>query len=275
MVRRKPRRKPLGTISEIPDELWRRIEPILTEFSAQEGRLGRHVANWPGDAPCRSSSDCGAVASGTNCPSGYGTQEHSSHDWFQRWAPGQASAGRNLRRCSSPSVDEARAGSGRQSAAGPTPMRGEARVRGKRTGKNPTEAAARKAPKESLVADGDGGPLWCWSIAGANVLEQRLLQQPDDRGVLVVGAARADEGISQRQHAPGRGVRRSQRGREAAAAAGYAPHSPPRSARRRRAATDRRATSRGDGWSSGPSHGCRSAAGSWCGTTRRTSTTSR
>ena len=34
------------------------------------------------------------------------------------------------------------------------------------------------------------------------------------------------------------------------------------SARKRRAATDRRATSRGDGWSSGRSHGCRSA-GSW------------
>ena len=29
MVRRKPRRKPLGTIWEISDELWRRIEPIL------------------------------------------------------------------------------------------------------------------------------------------------------------------------------------------------------------------------------------------------------
>ena len=32
MVRRKPRRKPLGTIWEISDELWRRIEPILLEF---------------------------------------------------------------------------------------------------------------------------------------------------------------------------------------------------------------------------------------------------
>ena len=28
MARRKSRRKPLGTIWEIPDELWMRIEPI-------------------------------------------------------------------------------------------------------------------------------------------------------------------------------------------------------------------------------------------------------
>ena len=38
MARRKPRIKPLGTIWEIPDELWKRIEPILKEF-------------WPGSRP--------------------------------------------------------------------------------------------------------------------------------------------------------------------------------------------------------------------------------
>src|SRR3954452_2255877 len=45
MARRKPRRKPLGTIWEIPDELWRRIEPILKEFWPRKV-TGRHVANW-------------------------------------------------------------------------------------------------------------------------------------------------------------------------------------------------------------------------------------
>ena len=39
MVRRKPRRKPLGTIWEISDELWRRIEPILLEFWPGNERL--------------------------------------------------------------------------------------------------------------------------------------------------------------------------------------------------------------------------------------------
>src|SRR5208337_127281 len=45
MVRRKPRRKPLGTIWEISDELWRRIEPILLDFWPKKP-TGRKVANW-------------------------------------------------------------------------------------------------------------------------------------------------------------------------------------------------------------------------------------
>ena len=45
MARRKPRPKPLGTIWEIPDELWRRIEPILKEFWPKKP-TGRRVANW-------------------------------------------------------------------------------------------------------------------------------------------------------------------------------------------------------------------------------------
>ena len=68
MVRRKPRRKPLGTIWEISDELWRRIEPILFGILAQEP-TGRKVANW------RNMLNAiifrfAAAASGTNCPSG-------------------------------------------------------------------------------------------------------------------------------------------------------------------------------------------------------------
>jgi|SRR5208337_4126248 len=45
MVRRKPRPKPLGTIWEISDALWRRIEPILLEFWPKKP-TGRKVANW-------------------------------------------------------------------------------------------------------------------------------------------------------------------------------------------------------------------------------------
>ena len=39
MVRREPRRKPLGTIWEISDELWRRIEQIHIEIG-KRNRLG-------------------------------------------------------------------------------------------------------------------------------------------------------------------------------------------------------------------------------------------
>ncbi len=45
MARRKTPTKPLPTIWEIPDELWRRIEPILREFWPRKA-TGRHVANW-------------------------------------------------------------------------------------------------------------------------------------------------------------------------------------------------------------------------------------
>ena len=42
--RRKPR-KPLGTIWEVPEPLWRRIEPILREFWPKKP-TGRRPANW-------------------------------------------------------------------------------------------------------------------------------------------------------------------------------------------------------------------------------------
>ena len=50
---------------------------------------------------------------------------------------------------------------------------------GKKTGKNPTDRG-KKGTKKSLLTDGDGGPLGV-VIAGANVVEQKLLEG-DDRG---------------------------------------------------------------------------------------------
>jgi putative transposase len=48
-------------------------------------------------------------------------------------------------------------------------------VGGKKTGKNPTDRG-KKGTKKSLVVDGDGGPLGV-TIAGANVVEQKLLKE--------------------------------------------------------------------------------------------------
>ena len=146
-------------------------------------------------------------------------------------------------------------------------MLGKARFGGKKTGKNPTDRG-KKGTKKSMVTDGDGGPLGV-VIAGANVLERRFLAATIESIVVERPEPTKDEP----QHMPldkaydnptGKG-RRPQPD---------TPRTSAGSARKRRAATDRRATSRGDGWSSGRSHGCRSAAGSWCGTRRRTSTTS-
>jgi transposase len=45
MARTKSRRKPLATIWEVSDDLWRRIEPILLDFWPKKP-TGRRVANW-------------------------------------------------------------------------------------------------------------------------------------------------------------------------------------------------------------------------------------
>ncbi len=45
MARKNSRRVPLGTIWEVADEMWRRIEPILVDFRLRKP-TGRHVANW-------------------------------------------------------------------------------------------------------------------------------------------------------------------------------------------------------------------------------------
>ena len=85
MARRKPRRKPLGTIWEIPDELWRRIEPILKEFWPKKP-TGRRVANWRKMLNAiifRMRSGC----QWDQLPERFGPKS-TVHDWFQRWVEG-------------------------------------------------------------------------------------------------------------------------------------------------------------------------------------------
>jgi putative transposase len=85
MARRTPRRKPLGTIWEIPDELWRRIEPILKEFWPKKP-TGRRVANWRKMLNAiifRMRSGC----QWDQLPERFGPKS-TVHDWFQRWVEG-------------------------------------------------------------------------------------------------------------------------------------------------------------------------------------------
>ena len=118
------------------------------------------------------------------------------------------------------------------------------------------------------MTDGDGGPLGV-VIAGANVLERRLLAATIESIVVERPEPTKDEP----QHMPLDKAYDNPTGEGAATAAGYTPHI-------RRIGEEKKGCDRSqghkprDGWSSGRSHGCRSAAGSWCGTTRRTSTTS-
>jgi len=78
------RRKPLDTIWEIPDELCRRIEPILREFWPKKP-IGRRVANWR-KMLTGSSSDAERLPVG---PTARAVRPKSTvHDWFQRWVEG-------------------------------------------------------------------------------------------------------------------------------------------------------------------------------------------
>ncbi len=82
--RRKPR-KPLGTIWEVPDALWQRIEPILREFWPKKP-TGRRPANW------RQVLNGIIFRMRTGCqwdqlPRRFGPKS-TVHGWFQRWAEG-------------------------------------------------------------------------------------------------------------------------------------------------------------------------------------------
>ena len=85
MARRKTRRPPLGTIWEIPDELWKRIEPILQEFWPKKP-TGRRHAQWRkmlNGILFRMRSGC----QWEQLPERFGPKS-TVHDWFQRWAAG-------------------------------------------------------------------------------------------------------------------------------------------------------------------------------------------
>ena len=80
--RRKPR-QPLGTIWEVPDPLWHRIEPILREFWPRKS-TGRRPAPWRqilNGILFRMRSGC----QWNKLPKEFG-DDSTVHRWFQRWS---------------------------------------------------------------------------------------------------------------------------------------------------------------------------------------------
>ena len=149
MGRRKVRREPLGTIWEIPDELWQRIEPILKEFWPKKP-TGRRVAQWRKMLNAilfRMRSGC----QWERLPERYGPKS-TVHDWFQRWVEGGifekiwavlvAGMRRDRRGAVAVAIGRRDAGQG--------PVRG-----GKRRARIPP-IAARRGPRRA-----------CWSMATA------------------------------------------------------------------------------------------------------------
>src|SRR5947209_16427917 len=94
---------------------------------------------------------------------------------------------------------------------------GQGPVRGKQTGKNPTDRG-KKGTKKSLVTDGEGGPLGV-VIAGANVVEQKLLKET----IEAIVVERPDPDEQEQNLCPDKGYD-NPRSREAAAEGGYVPH---------------------------------------------------
>ncbi len=85
MRRRKAPRQPLGTIWEVPEPLWQRIEPILKEFWPKKP-TGRRPANW------RQVLNGIIFRMRTGCqwdqlPRRFGPKS-TVHGWFQRWVEG-------------------------------------------------------------------------------------------------------------------------------------------------------------------------------------------
>lgn len=83
--RRRKHRKPLGTIWEVPDPLWLRIEPILREFWPRKA-TGRRPAPWRqvlNGVIFRMRSGC----QWDQLPRRFGPKS-TVHDWFQRRVEG-------------------------------------------------------------------------------------------------------------------------------------------------------------------------------------------
>lgn len=170
MGRNQLRGKPLDTIWEINDELWQRIEPILSEDAPRTPRAhgGRPRIDW------RLAIDGIIFRLRSGCqwnklPKHFG-DDSSIHRWFQRWCRNGV-----LERVWATLLDECdelRAVNWRWQAA--DGRLGKARFGGKNVGRNPTDRG-KNGTKLSLLVEGDGGPLGV-VIAGANVPDMKLLE---------------------------------------------------------------------------------------------------
>lgn len=163
--------KPLETIWEVPDELWERIEPILLEDAPPPPKEhgGRGRIDWRAafnGIIFRLRSGC----QWHKLPKEYG-DDSSVHRWFQRWC--RHGVFEEVWALLVEECDELGEVQWQWQAA--DGRLGKARFGGKKTGPNPTDRA-KPGTKQSLLVEGDGGPLGV-VIAGANVPDFRLLEE--------------------------------------------------------------------------------------------------
>ena len=210
--RSKPKSKPLGTIWEVPDDLWEKILPILREFWPKKP-TGRRTANW------RAAFNGIIFRMRTGCQWEQLAPQVRPQEHRPRLVPAlvrRRGHGTDLGR---PRRRVRRVGGGGLAVAERRRLAGQGPVRGGKRWARIPPIAARKGTKKSVLTDGDGGPLGV-VIAGANVLERQML-----RGTIeAIVVERPEPTAEEPQHLCLDEGYDNPTGREAASEAGYTPH---------------------------------------------------
>lgn len=200
----------LPTIWELPDELWERVEPILTERypPAATGRPRADLRRVLDGVIFRLRSGC----QWNQLPERFGS-DSTVHGWFQRFAADGVLE--QIWACLVAACDELGAVCWEWQAA--DGVMGKSRFGGGARGPNPTDRA-KMGTKKSVLVDQHGGPL-AVAIAGANTHDTKLLAATIDAVVIdrpdptqVIQNLCLDKGYD------------NPTGEAACAAGGYVPH---------------------------------------------------
>ena len=155
-----------ATIWNVPDPLWREIEPILWA-DAPKRASGRKRANWRkvfDGIIFRMRSGC----QWAKIPREFG-DDSTIHRWFQRWCE-HGVMERIWALIVSYAEDLGMVSWTWQSVDGAI---SKARFRGDQIGRNPTDRG-KPGTKRSIIVEEDGGPIGV-VIAGANIHDSKLL----------------------------------------------------------------------------------------------------
>jgi putative transposase len=164
----KKKKKPLPTIWEIPDELWKRMAPLILEMDPPK-ETGRPRANP------RNVMDAIIFRIRTGCqwnhiPRVYG-DDSTIHRTFQHWV--EIDLFPQLWALLVEACEEFGLVDWEWQAA--DSAMGKARLGGDEIGPNPTDRA-KNGSKKSILTDRQGGPL-AVVVAGANVVDAKLLDK--------------------------------------------------------------------------------------------------
>jgi putative transposase len=164
----KKKKKPLPTIWEVPDELWKRMAPLILEMDPPK-ETGRPRANP------RNVVDAIIFRIRTGCqwnhiPRVYG-DDSTIHRTFQHWV--EIGLFPYLWALLVEECEELGLVDWEWQAA--DSAMGKARLGGEEIGPNPTDRA-KNGTKKSILTDRQGGPLSV-VVAGANVVDAKLLDR--------------------------------------------------------------------------------------------------